>query len=296
MIFNMGRAPLARKPVERLFPIPDQNGLGRLPDDYKCQTCGYVWSSEQMWTATECADCHASKIENEPLESEGWRLIFGNKQSWQRDGYDERVCVQCDGDWRYESHRMLCAGQQLLAKSWILLKAKIRSNDGADCHAKKGTPQHVTPLEADPTSAGWVLDPFNECWSKFWIKGDCELARQGREWFAWKNHFGLTSDGVSNSHSSDPFKCWREIDALLFPKAREFRVGDTVECLPDEEFIVELGAGETPARRAQVGKTGIIRAFETCGLERQFNAVTWENSLRWMWPVRALRLIRAVDA
>ncbi len=173
----------------------------------------------------------------------------------------------------------------------------------ADCHAKKGTPQHVTPLEADPTSAGWVKST-NMCDGKTWFKGDFEMrCNNPADWRAWKSKntgfshaLGLSDSGLkSNSCIGDPFSHWREIDALLFPKAREFRVGDVVELLEFSDTHCE--------RIHAVGGIRTIRNFRDwsfikTGPEKCAEVGCTDDQCRpnWYWPVRALRLIRAVDA
>lgn len=79
----------------------------------------------------------------------------------------------------------------------------------------------------------------------------------------------------------------REIDALLFPKAREWKVGDEVECLAFDAW----DNGCLFAHRSRIGHKGVINRFTT---EQNTPIVTVGSESYW-WPVRALRLIRATE-
>lgn len=100
-----------------------------------------------------------------------------------------------------------------------------------------------SPPESDsPESAGWVLkEKYGNYWKSVWQKNNgrdliCEVndgIGEPHAFYGYRDNCGVTTDGISNSHAGDPFPRWQDLNAILFPGKREFRVGDLVECLPD---------------------------------------------------------------
>ncbi len=142
------------------------------------------------------------------------------------------------------------------------------------------------PLESDsPESAGWVRSNDLQGWCPdLWTRGDYWIAKSERTWVCWRKTdcAGMKLDYtfVTGEGASADFRHWREIDAKLFP--REFRIGDTVECLPDANWTLHLGLSE---------HSKII------GFERAMGIKTYDEcaNLDCGMPVRALKLVKGVD-
>ncbi len=256
IVYNSGRERVRAKPIPRLF-----EPIGHHP-------CRYA--SGVIFTGTHpIRDAHACK---KCLEVKSTSLM------WTAD-----LCAQChERKEKGKSCQSVAPSASAPDGRHTSKSTTLPTTGESTTNSTSSTKSPSSPLASDPTSAGWVLRP------ELGVKERYEKGSQ----CIWHNDAGWWRCGWGECGGSKAASDWQSIDALLFP-AREFAIGDRVECLTDEEFINELGSGEAPHRRAQVGKSEIIRGFETCGLNRQFHAVTWEGQLRWMWPVRALRLVKA---
>lgn len=157
----------------------------------------------------------------------------------------------------------------------------------AACHERKKSLRSSpsSPLASDgPESAGWakvpIDDPSEECVSH-WTKGDKHL---------WE----FPNGRMEPQENWDGPYDWESIDAKLFPTVREFRKGDLVECLPDE-YADQIHERKFHLRGKQREISYMSHLADRKIVAAAFICNNHPGSPHWNWPVRALRLIRAVE-
>ncbi len=203
----------------------------------------------------------------------------GPSQMWIAD-----LCAQCHE--RKEKEKCVTGAVGLtnergsLASTEKAASGSSRSTDGA---SSKVAPS--SPLASDPTSAGWVKGE-TENGNIGYFKGNYFIQGLTFGWWSYVvatgRYVGLDGTPQNTAHY---FPDWQSIDALLFP-AREFAIGDTVECLPDEEFAMKYPhwskhcSGNTFSINSTACEAG---GFLVCSIQ----------GTQCNWPVRALRLVKA---
>ena len=229
-----------------------------------------------------------------PHDVEAWMCVSCRSTKRTGEMWDKDTCAACHGKKGTEctSAPASCSAKSQKPSSIQNTESSSLRGDGRT----NGTPTHSTksptsPPASYPTpeSLGWVPSVSSNENIGF-AKGDYFI-KNTQVWGWWclvsKTGQYISEDGTPRNWAHY-HKSVREIDALLFP-AREYRVGDEVKCL-------EVGNNriwETHGCAKQIGLIGIISK-----LEERFGehcAAFDFTKMPHVWPVRALRLIRAVE-
>jgi hypothetical protein len=150
------------------------------------------------------------------------------------------------------------------------------NNAGREAGAVSGAESNgQLPPESDPTSAGWVKIEEKYEWVKYYGKQGHRLAFDGFWWWGF-------TPGDCMCKTEDKRDNWREIDAKFFP--REFRVGDLVECL-------DFGNVKVSDISIPTGKIKRLYEYPWINFGTCLTAEIGDRQ----WPVRALRLVKAVE-
>lgn len=149
-----------------------------------------------------------------------------------------------------------------------------------------------SPPESDsPESAGWKQHSSH---SHVYYKDEFELRRSGPDrWWGSKigSSVALHPDGTWRGMVYD-FHRWQDINAILFPEKREFRVGDLVECLPDGDAeSSKLRAESCIGQQLRIITFNSWKSYNGCTALTDVKAACFDHG-NW-WPLRSLKLIEA---
>lgn len=239
-----GRPNSKRAP--RLFPCIitsfDDERDGEL-DQRICDTCKLVLPVHKMWTANLCGECKK-------------KLDGGVKRP-----------IAASGD----------------VKTDPVATGKVRPGTHATMPGRETTTTAVQPSNQPPAFKAGDRVRVKESAREWPAIGEC--ARYVGQVITLKNPSDYGGWHFEEAHWAHLHIFKQYLEPVSQPrevKAREFRVGDVVQCMPDAEWVT------TNEMKAQIGCQGTIEEIFTD------KTVALIES-RWVWRPQALKLIRAVE-
>lgn len=255
------------EPIENDWVNEDDGKHKSQEEIYGCVKCAKLHLIEYMWSATLCLKCH-----------EGEKEKCAKPTSISIPSAVSESCASTTAP--------------------TTLVRGLNSKASKNFTSSPPESNAVQPSESEPESMGWKKEHGEYTKGEFTLHRVKDMKVWGLVRTALRYNFRgdkawLKKDGSFGTYSLDndyDFARWQEADALAFPNAgvlagkREFKKGDLVECLPDEEY-------ERLCTRPLNQQT--IKAFFESRFVDKLHMASLEGTN--IWPLRSLKLISPVE-